>query len=426
MRRRLEPHPSSVAAARGLIRRTLADCGRDELGESAELAVSEVVTNALVHAGTPVEVAVSVHDAGLRVEVSDGSPHLPSPRRYTALAGTGRGLRMLESLVDQWGVEPRDGGKTVWFELNQGNQLETTRHDMQTSRTVASETDRPPGDDTVDVTLLNVPLLLHSAWQMHAETVLREYLLSRLDDDTAPAEMAAHAAANDAMALLHEHIPAPEVGDEPDTVMAVATEPHVSRDRVVVPVPTASVPHFALLNDTLDAALDLIDAGRFLTPPTQPEVRALRRWLCGEVQAQSGGAAPTPWSTTAEVFHPLGRPAPVWDAAAVTESPAALVAADDTNRIIAASRAAADLLGYEQPSELVGHRLVDIIPARYRQAHLAGFTLHLTTGRSPLLGNPVVVPALRRDGQEATVELTVEAHHLAQGRRLFVAELRAP
>jgi PAS domain S-box-containing protein len=422
--RRLEPHPSTVAAARRLIRQTLAQLGREELAESAELAVSEVVTNALVHAGTPVELAVSVHDAGLRVEVTDGSPHLPSPRKYTALAGTGRGLRLLESLVDQWGVEPRDGGKTVWFQLNHSDQHETARHDMQISPTVASATRSPSPSDTVDVILLNVPLLLHSAWQIHAETVLREYLLSRLDDDTAQTEMASNAAANDAMALLHEHIPSAEVGDDPEAVMAAATEPHVSCERLVVPVPRASVPHFALLNDTLNAALDLTDSGRFLTPPTQPEVRALRRWLCGQVQTQSAGAAPTPWSTAAEEPQPPVRPQPAWDADAVTESSAALIAADDTNRILAANRAAADLLGYDEPSGLVGHRLVDIIPPRYRQAHLAGFTLHLSTGRSPLLGRPVVVPALRRDGQETMVELTVEARHLPQGRRMFVAELK--
>ncbi len=68
---------------------------------------------------------------------------------------------------------------------------------------------------------------------------------------------------------------------------------------------------------------------------------------------------------------------------------------------------------------------MEIIPRRYRQAHLAGFTLHLATGRSPLLGQPVTVPVLRRDGGETPVELTVEVCHLPGGHRIFLGEMRA-
>ena len=65
-----------------------------------------------------------------------------------------------------------------------------------------------------------------------------------------------------------------------------------------------------------------------------------------------------------------------------------------------------------------------IIPPRYRQAHVAGFTLHLANGRAPLLERPVIVPALCRDGSETVVELTVEAVTLPGGRAVFVATLR--
>ncbi len=103
-----------------------------------------------------------------------------------------------------------------------------------------------------------------------------------------------------------------------------------------------------------------------------------------------------------------------------------MIAADDTNRILAVSPAALVLLGYDDAAGLVGRRLVAIIPRRYRQAHLAGFTLHLFAGRSPLLSTSVVVPALRRDGSEVDVELTLSAHRLPAGRRAFVAELAEP
>ena len=90
-----------------------------DLIETAVLLVSEVVTNALLHAGTDIDVRRGAGRLdGLRVEVGDGSPHLPSRRRYAATAGTGRGLLMLESMVDDWGVTRHRAGKTVWFRIS--------------------------------------------------------------------------------------------------------------------------------------------------------------------------------------------------------------------------------------------------------------------------------------------------------------------
>ncbi len=65
-----------------------------------------------------------------------------------------------------------------------------------------------------------------------------------------------------------------------------------------------------------------------------------------------------------------------------------------------------------------------MVPERYRQAHLAGFTLHFLTGRALPVGRPVVVPALRRGGDEVEVELTIRTDRAADGRTAFVAELR--
>lgn len=414
VRRRLDAHPSSVGEARRLVRGALTDAGRHDLAENAELLVSEVVTNALVHAGTAVELSATVEDEGpLRIEVQDGSTHLPVTRDYSELAGTGRGLRMLEQLVDRWGVHPKDDGKVVWFELGAPGSQGTTAPEMTAQ-------DRPV-PAAVEVVLLNVPLLMHAAWQMQSESILREHLLARLDDETGTEEIETHAAVNDAMALLQEQIPAPELGEDPDAVMAGATEPLVSQERLVLSVPTASLPHFELLDRTLDSAMSMADAGAYLTPPTQPELRMFRRWLCDQVDGQSHGGPPVPWLTSAGVV-PWVAPLAGWDRREVESAPTAVLAADDANRILAASASAAALLGY-RPEELTRCRLVDIIPARYHQAHLAGFTLHLFAGRSALIGTPVVVPALRRDGNEVTVSLTVTAQPVPSGRRVFVASM---
>ena len=168
----------------------------------------------------------------------------------------------------------------------------------------------------------------------------------------------------------------------------------------------------------------MADSGALLTPPTQPEMRAFRRWVCDEVERQSGGGAPLPWVDQSEAAPPSGRTPLEWAAEVVRDSPDALIAADDTNGIVAVSRPALELLGYDDPADLVGRRLMWIIPRRFRQAHLAGFTMHLSNGRSPLLEHPVSVPALRGDGTETVIELTVQSQNLPGGRHVFVASLR--
>lgn len=397
-----------------MIREGLLAADRDDLLETAELLVSEIVTNALVHAGTPIGVSFSFVGDGLRVEVTDGSPHAPTPRAYGPNAGTGRGLMLLEEMVEEWGVEPEDRGKTVWFQIDSGRDGGFPTPDPSTVPRVDV--------DTVEVELRDVPLLLHEAWRQHAESLLREYLLATLDDiDAAEEAILVHAQASDAIALLSEHIPDSGAADDPDQVMVTATEPHVSSPRVTIPVPRKSVGHFATLESAILTALQLADDGMFLTPPTQPELQSLRAWLCDQVLSQSEGRPPTPW---ASVHEPLLRPAvPAWDDSAVSQAETGVLAADDRDTIVAVSDTALQILGYADRQELVGARLTAIIPERYRQAHIAGLTMHLLAGRALLIGRTVVVPALRRDGSEVDVELTIRTESSSDGGSVFVADI---
>lgn len=95
----------------------------DELVSSAALLTTELVTNSVLHAGTPIEVTVALTgpDVRVRVEVSDEDDTLPTPRPYATDAMTGRGLRLVEAVASRWGAEARAGsqpGKVVWFELS--------------------------------------------------------------------------------------------------------------------------------------------------------------------------------------------------------------------------------------------------------------------------------------------------------------------
>jgi PAS domain S-box-containing protein len=156
-------------------------------------------------------------------------------------------------------------------------------------------------------------------------------------------------------------------------------------------------------------------------------MRELRRWICREVREQSSSeAAPRPWwPVTADEPPPEALEPLAWDPARVTTSSRALVAVDDANRVVAVSPAALHLLRYDDAAELVGRRLLQIVPERYHQAHVAGFTLHLTNGRAPLVGKRVTVPVRCRDGEECVVGLVVTAEGLPRGRRVFTAELVA-
>jgi len=84
-----------------------------ELCEDVLLIVSELVTNAIVHAGSAATVVASQSDGAIRVEVHDHGTDAPMVRDRDRGPG-GLGLRLVASLADAWGWEPNDDGKLVW------------------------------------------------------------------------------------------------------------------------------------------------------------------------------------------------------------------------------------------------------------------------------------------------------------------------
>lgn len=116
----LPAEAQSPAAARRFAARTLADWDLDPLVDTATLLVSELVTNCLLHARTPMTVRCRRDGDGVRIEVEDGSAVVPRVRRYGSDSATGRGLALVDQLTAAWGTEPTpSGGKKVWFRLSQ-------------------------------------------------------------------------------------------------------------------------------------------------------------------------------------------------------------------------------------------------------------------------------------------------------------------
>lgn len=109
---------SAPEQARHAIIDLLATSGRTDLSADATLLVSELVTNAVVHAGGPITISAAYVDSTLRVEVHDTDqaplPDLPTP---SASDRAGRGLHLVGLLADRWAVTPTADGKTIWFEV---------------------------------------------------------------------------------------------------------------------------------------------------------------------------------------------------------------------------------------------------------------------------------------------------------------------
>lgn len=114
----LSVEPRSAGRARAFVTEALHAWDLDDLTDEARLLTSEVVTNALLHAGSRrIRLRLRRLSDGVRIEVDDQSALLPRPRRVSALSDTGRGIELVEGSARAWGARPTAQGKTVWFEL---------------------------------------------------------------------------------------------------------------------------------------------------------------------------------------------------------------------------------------------------------------------------------------------------------------------
>jgi anti-sigma regulatory factor (Ser/Thr protein kinase) len=89
-------------------------------GGDAKLLVSELATNAVIHAGAPFAVSVRADGSTVRISIRDWSTMRPRLRDAGPAALSGRGLRLVDALADGWGVDADPDGKTVWAELPLG------------------------------------------------------------------------------------------------------------------------------------------------------------------------------------------------------------------------------------------------------------------------------------------------------------------
>jgi anti-sigma regulatory factor (Ser/Thr protein kinase) len=115
-RLRLPPEPASAGAARRFVAAALEPYAIDI--DVVSLCVSELVSNVVLHAHTPLVVSVRLRDKHIRVSVADESPLIPVMKQYAPDSVTGRGLTMIDSAAERWGIDENADGKAVWFEMS--------------------------------------------------------------------------------------------------------------------------------------------------------------------------------------------------------------------------------------------------------------------------------------------------------------------
>jgi anti-sigma regulatory factor (Ser/Thr protein kinase) len=293
----LAPRPESVQRARSWVRDVLTRLERDDIVDSAELGVSELVTNALLHGGPPISVRVRGTRMHPRVEVRDGSPHPPAVNLGMAeedqlLNTIGRGLGLMALNSSTWGAELTQEGKSVWFEPTDQPRLDDdlSGEVFDLDRAVQEMLERvDPDGEPVRIRILDLPLALYTRFRQRFFELSRELrLLSLAHGQDYPV------ARDLAEVFLRTEQQRRLIEGRENLDEAISA----GRDRVDLDmlVPADMPETTGRLLDTLERADEFCRDQRLLTLAASPQQQAFQRWYLAEFVRQAAGAEPRPWS----------------------------------------------------------------------------------------------------------------------------------
>ena len=305
---RLQPEAGAPRQARAWVEALVAGWPADAV-ESARLVISEVVTNAVLHATTPLTISGELYDGDrrARVAVADGHRGAPLPKHYEPDSATGRGVQLIASLAKEWGVAVTPDGKCVWFVVEAdatpardgnpggGTWTDAWQHfdGLQPDRGEPGEV--PPG--MVRVAVLDLPLRVYLEAEQHNDAVMRELTL-----------------------IAHSSTGGPEGLDIPRRLLELSEEVRarfstattslrrqVERARrsgaatldMHVDVPAVGWEALLRLAAQLDELDTYCEAGDLLTLASPPSLRYFRKWYAQEVANQLSGRPATPWQEPA-------------------------------------------------------------------------------------------------------------------------------
>jgi hypothetical protein len=262
------------------------------LQTNAELLTSELVTNALLHAGEPVTIEVRRRGDRYRVEVGDTSAIPPEAKRYRTDDATGRGLQLVSTLSDAWGWRPSAPGKVVWFELSAHADAPTLATAPQTP-TVPSEADRRDTYPTGTlIVLLGAPIQAMIRTEAHYDALYREFrLISELEPWQRQAVPGRLLRLIDELGAEFQGVGGTVARTWEEALAAEADTVDLS-----FRLPAEAAPLVRHYDRLLDEADRFCRQRQLLTVAPPAEALAVRRWAFGEVVRQCQGGAPVPWT----------------------------------------------------------------------------------------------------------------------------------
>lgn len=314
----LAPEPGAASTAREWIAAALDGWPAQSL-DTARLLVSELVTNAVLHARTEIGLRYRLDGTRARVEIADGRRDGPLPKRYAPDSPTGRGLRLVAGLASEWGVTRSPQGKTVWFVVTPGSggdlapgarggevaaQVDLGRSSDPERAGAGAAAVLPAGmggeatPERVAILILGIPLDIYLEAEQHNDAVMRELTLL-LHSSAAQSSPPAQGAFEVPARLL-------EIAAEVRTMFASAStsvraqveraleERHVTMD-LTVQVPVAAWEALQRLSSQLDEVDRFCESGDLLTLGSSPRLRRFRRWYTKQVGDQLRGLPATPW-----------------------------------------------------------------------------------------------------------------------------------
>ena len=294
----LEPVVESTPVARHWVAAHLRDLPAEVTG-CAALLTSELVTNAVLHAATPLCVTLHILPDRIRVDVADGNPSFPSIKDYGKDAATGRGLTLFNTLASNWGVQAVEDGKIVWFELPVDFPVAPVsvsdgsfRFDLTGVTRTSRHSDEADSPD-VSVRLLGIPVMLLQKSSEEYEALFRELRLMKERSGNAPGAPPLP----ERLAVLVSQIGTRfnGLGAGMDDMWQTAVDNSVEFFDWTLELPQSAVVAVEFYDALLDEADEFGLAQRLLTLPASPTSVAVRRWFLSELIGQLHGKAPVAW-----------------------------------------------------------------------------------------------------------------------------------
>jgi len=290
----------SVRLARDWVTGVLDDIGRHELAESARLAVSELVTNAILHADPPMTVHVRGTVEHPRIEVTDQSlvppqqRHQPHPDADDEFSWStvGRGLDLVARFARRWGadIDPRGIGKVVWFEpAAEVREIPADGElfDLDDAVSKLGTVDADPAE-MITIELRNMPTGLFAHLRLHFNELGRELrLLAISDPDRYPI------AAEFAETYLQVERERRQVVGLEDLDAAIAAGDQTVDLRYQVPATAPA--SMTRVGELLEQIYRSFAQEKLLAVRPSPDLMALQRWYLGEFSRQANGHPPMAW-----------------------------------------------------------------------------------------------------------------------------------